>query len=160
MAVLLPERFDTHGGMRLAGLRRHHDFATAAGTIPAQWAEFGAGSGIAGRVGDAVFGAICGSARECFESMCAVEVDSFDGVPGHLGRLRVPPRNYAVFVHDGPAAGLGRCWADIHAWLARSDYVSAETPDFERYDHRDDVRRAAGIVEIWLGVVPASARQG
>ena len=86
--------------------------------------------------------------------MCAAEVTSFDSLPGHLGRMRVPGQTYAVFVYDGHVSGIGKCWDEIMEWLAGSEYESTHTPDFERYDQDFNSITATGRVEIWLGVTP------
>ena len=158
MNPIEPDRFEDGRPMLLAGIRRHHGFAESARTVPAQWEEFRrVGESIPGaRLGTA-YGAFCGvdMAAQTFEYMCALEVASFDGLPRELGRVRVPPVRYAVFVHRGPAAGIRDTWSAImDGWLPRSGYRSADTPDFEKYDARFDPRAASGEVEIWLGVRP------
>jgi len=93
--------------MLLAGLRQWHDFAESSTTIPAQWAAFVELGDIPNRVGRVEYGAGCDTdnSAQRFAYMAAVEVSTFDGVPPELGRMRVPPAHYAVFMHDGPLAG-------------------------------------------------------
>jgi AraC family transcriptional regulator len=138
--------------MLLAGLRRRHNFAAIAETLPAQWAHFRAQGALQGRIGDEAYGAICGESASGFEYMCAVEVESFGLLPPDLGRMKVPAQNYAVFEHNGHVSGLAQRWVEILQWLGNSEYESSNTPDFERYDHRFDPTRGIGRVEIWIGI--------
>jgi AraC family transcriptional regulator len=63
---------------------------------------------------------------------------------------------YAVFTHEGPIESIRATWnAAMNEWLPKSGFKSANTPDFERYDERFDAETGSGIVEIWLGIVPA-----
>lgn len=151
-----PVRWEEGRAMRLAGLRRHHDYAESARTIPEQWAAFRASGPIPGQVpGMIAYGVMCGhdAANARFEYMTAVEVASFDGLPEGMGRLRIAPRRYAVFAHDGPAATLRRTWEAIwNEWLPRSGLRGAHAPDFERYDERFDPATGTGGIEIWFPV--------
>lgn len=87
--------------------------------------------------------------------MTGVEVASFDGLPPEVGRMRVPPAHYAVFVHRGGRETLQETWMSIWDWLPRSGHVSAQTPDFELYGDRWDPRAGTGEIEIWVPVRPA-----
>jgi len=157
MADHSPQRFERQGAMLLAGLRRHHEFQSVHTTIARQWAEFRALGPLPGRLGSAAYGAICGSTHTGFEYLSGVEVGSLDSLPSQCGRMRVPVQNYAVFIYEGHVAGLEQCWAGVMEWLAHSDYVSAHTPDFERYDADFDALSASGRIEIWVGVVAKAA---
>jgi predicted transcriptional regulator YdeE len=151
-------RFEDGRPMLLAGLRRHHGFAESVSSIPAQWDEFEQLGEIPGRVGAVAYGAMCGAdpERQTLEYLVGVEVESFDGLPAHLGRMRVPAVRYAVFTHEGPIESIRATWnAAMNEWLPKSGFKSANTPDFERYDERFDAETGSGIVEIWLGIVPA-----
>jgi len=150
-----PSRFADGEAMLLAGLRREHTYAGAVRTIPLQWRDFRAMGSLPGRRGAVTYGVICGSApeRETFEYMSGMEVAGFDGLPEGVGRMRVPAVRYAVFVHETGAATLSAKWEAIfNGWLPRSGFVSAETPDFERYDDRFDPETGTGEIEIWVGV--------
>jgi predicted transcriptional regulator YdeE len=90
------------------------------------------------------------------EYLVGVEVASVDALPAELGRMRVPAVRYAVFTHAGPVETIRTTWnAALNEWLPSSGFRSAQTPDFERYDERFDAATGSGIVEIWVGVVPA-----
>jgi predicted transcriptional regulator YdeE len=89
---------------------------------------------------------MCGADASGFEYMCAVEVESFAGLPESSGRMRVPAQRYAVFAHDGPPETLRSTWMAIFAWLETGPYASAHAPDFE-------VHRPDGAIEVWVGVV-------
>ncbi len=147
--------------MLFAGIRRKHSFAEAGSGIPKQWTELETLWPLPNQVGNIAYGALCGGdeAAQTMEYMCAAEVESFEGLPTKLGRMRVPPVRYAVFLHEGNVAGIRRTWQQIMSeWLPRSGFRSANTPDFERYDERFDPASGEGGVEIWLGVVPEGGK--
>ena len=77
-----------------------------------------------------------------------------------VGRMRVPARRYAVFVHRGGDATLRAAWDAVwHDWLPRSGEQGADTPDFERYDPaRFDARTGEGEIEIWLPLAEPGER--
>lgn len=142
--------------MLLAGLRRHHAFAEAASSIPAQWQDFVGFMPLPGQRGAVTYGAMCGSdpAAGTFEYLSGVEVSSFDALPPTLGRMRVPAQRYAVFTVTGGVAHLRSAWEAIwHAWLPGSGLQPANTPDWERYDPaRFDPATGSGEIEIWFPV--------
>lgn len=156
MTAIEPIRWEDGRAMLLAGIRRHHPYAEAARTIRAQWAEFRAQGRLPGQVpGMVAYGAMCGNdeANARFEYTAAVEVASFDGLPEGTGRMRLTPRRYAVFLHEGPAATLHLTWQAIWGeWVARSGHRGAHAPDFERYDERFDPVTGVGPVEIWFPI--------
>jgi predicted transcriptional regulator YdeE len=144
--------------MLLAGVRGKHTFAGMAKDIPRQWDDLLKLGKLPGQVGKTAYGAICGGDPETqtMEYMCAVEVASFDPLPKNIGRMRVPPVRYAVFLHAGNVATLQSTWKQIFSvWLPSSGLQSAQTPDFEVYDERFDAATGDGGVEIWLGVKSA-----
>jgi len=139
--------------MLLAGLRRHHPFAEAAKVIPEQWRQFRAIGRIDGRVGTTAYGVMCGAAPDGFEYMCAVEVESFAGLPEHLGRMRIQAQDYAVFLHQGQVSSIRATWEGIYRWLSETTgYESAHKPDFEVYDESFDPLTGQGGVEIRIAV--------
>jgi AraC family transcriptional regulator len=155
MASLQPVRYEEGRPMLLAGIRRHHTFATMATSIPHQWDDFQKFGAVSGQVGTTAYGAICGgdTQAQTMEYLCGVEVQSFDALPKELGRMRVPPVRYAVFLHAGNVATIQSTWREIFtSWLPSSGMRSAETPDFEVYDERFNGATGEGGVEIWLGV--------
>jgi AraC family transcriptional regulator len=126
--------------------------------IPRQWDDFQALGRLPGQLGKTAYGAICGGdpQTQTMEYMCAVEVESFDGLPKELGRMRVPAVRYAVFLHEGNVATIQRTWQEIFStWLPSSGLRTANTPDFEVYAETFDGETGEGGVEIWLGVQPA-----
>jgi AraC family transcriptional regulator len=158
MSTLQPVRFEQGRPMLFAGLRRKHTFASMSQDIPRQWDDFQELGGLPGQVGAAAYGAICGGdpQSQTMEYMCAVEVQSFEGLPKNLGRMRVPAVRYAVFLHGDNVATIQSTWREIvSSWLPSSGLRSANTPDFEVYDERFDGETGEGGVEIWLGVQPA-----
>lgn len=156
MEALAPARFEDGRPMLLGGLRRRHDFAAAGEGIAAQWREFLAAAPLPGRVGDTLYGVMCGGDATGLEYMCAVEVESLAALPPETGRMRVPPQRYAVIAHPA-AAPLSSTWMRVLDWLETGPYASAHLPDFERYGPASDPRTGAGPVEVWVGVVPREA---
>jgi AraC family transcriptional regulator len=157
MSEVEPVRYVQGRPMLFAGLRRKHTFAAMAKDIPRQWDDFLKLGKLPGQVGTTAYGAICGGDQEkqTMEYMCAVEVASFDPLPKDVGRMRVPPVRYAVFLHTGNVATIQSTWKQIFSvWLPSSGVQSAQTPDFEVYDERFDAATGDGGVEIWLGVEP------
>lgn len=157
MSDLEPVRFEQGRPMLFAGIRRKHSFAEMGSALPKQWAEFEKLGSLPNQIGKNTYGALCGGdpATQTMEYMCAAEVESFDALPKELGRMRVPPVRYAVFLHEGNVAGIQQTWQQILSeWLPRSGFRSANTPDFELYDDRFDPATGDGGIEIWLGVVP------
>jgi AraC family transcriptional regulator len=144
-------RIVTGRAMLLAGLRRYHDPATMAETIPQQWREYQARVVIA--PGTTTYGAMCGFSADRCEYLSGIEVEDFADVPADLGRMRVPVQQYAVFWHGGPVTTIRETWTAIwRDWLPGADYQTADTPDFERYDERFDPVTGLGGVEIWLPI--------
>jgi AraC family transcriptional regulator len=158
MSKLEPQRYEQGRPMLLAGVRRKHTFASVGNDIPKQWDDFMKLGKLPGQVGTTAYGAIAGGdpKTQTMEYMCAVEVKSFDDVPKDLGRMRVPPVRYAVFLHAGNVKTIQQTWQQIFAWLPSSGMESAHTPDLEVYDERFDGATGDGGVEIWLGVKRAS----
>ncbi len=142
--------------MLLAGLRRYHPFAESGRHIPEQWRQLQALGPIAGQLGTTRYGVMCGHDPHGIEFMCGVEVDSFAGLPDDLGRMRIAPEHYAVFVHNGPAATIRVTWERIlRDWLPGSGRESAQKPDFEVYAQPADPLSASGGVEIWIALRPS-----
>jgi predicted transcriptional regulator YdeE len=144
-----PEQFVKAEGTLLAGLRRYHRFDAAAEGSEQQWREFAEAPGLTTPHGEA-FGAICGADEHGLEYLTGLRFDSFDDLPGAIGKMRVPPQGYAVFPHDGRQA-VSESWRAVMQWLAGSPYRSAETPDLERSPDLDS-RLEMRNVEVWIGV--------
>lgn len=157
MSTMQPVRYEQGRPMLFAGLRRKHTFAGMSEEIPAQWDDFNKLGQLPGQLGSTAYGAICGGdpATQTMEYMCAFEVQSFDALPKELGRMRVPPVRYAVFLHEGNVSSIRHTWQQVFAWLPSSGLQSAHTPDFEVYSERFDAATGDGGVEIWLGVQSA-----
>lgn len=156
MEALAPVRFEDGRPMLLGGLRRRHDFAAAGEGITAQWREFLAAGALPGRVGETLYGVMCGGDATGLEYMCAVEVESLAALPPEAGRMRVPPQRYAVVTHPA-GAPLRSTWMRILEWLETGPYASAHLPDFEVYGPGADPRADTAAIEIWVGVVPREA---
>jgi predicted transcriptional regulator YdeE len=151
--ALEPARYDDGRALLLAGLRRHHEFEDSVRAIPAQWQELRSLGAMPGQIGANTYGVICGESPVGFEYLRGAEVESFAGLPDNMGRMRLTPQHYAVFLHSGPRAAIRGTWQRIFTeWLPRSDFESAQRPDFEVYDQRFDPRTRLGDVEIWIAI--------
>ncbi|MFK7685765.1 GyrI-like domain-containing protein [Aeromonas caviae] len=150
-----PIRIEQGRAMLLGGLRRHHPFEQ--GDFAGQWRDLSALLPLPGQLGEHAYGAICAATDTHCEYLCGVEVAALEVLPPGLGRMRIAPQTYAIFLHQGHVATLPHTWRQALAWLAQSDYQSAQQPDFERYVARFDAATGSGEVEIWLAVVPKQA---
>lgn len=150
-----PVRFETGKAMLLGGLRRHHSFQH--GDFAGQWRDFSALGPLPGQLGEHAYGVICAATATTCEYMCAVEVAALEVLPKTLGRMRIAPQTYAVFLHRGHVDALPQTWQAALDWLARSSWESAHQPDFERYGDAFDPDSGSGEVEVWLAVVPRQA---
>ena len=79
------------------------------------------------------------------------------GAASGLGRMRIAPQTYAIFLHQGHVATLPHTWHQALAWLAQSGYQSAQQPDFERYGACFDAATGSGEAEIWRRGMPKQA---
>jgi AraC family transcriptional regulator len=152
-----PERFEDGKPMLLAGLRRRHQLAAAEPGIAEQWREFLSREPPPARVDSHFYGVMCGSDGVSLEYMCGVEVESFAALAPDVGRMRVPPQRYAVFLHPEHSP-LRTTWQKILAWLSSGSYESTHRPDFERYRSPPDATVANRGVEVWVGVVERPTR--
>ena len=152
-------QFENGRPMLLAGIRRHHAYASAGETITAQWREFEELARIPAQIGTVAYGVMCGGSPESqqFEYMCAVEVSSFDDLPADLGRMRVPEAFYAVFEHAGIVSTVQDTWNAIwKTWLPESGFGPANSPDFERYGEHFDSTTGEGGLEIFFPIVEST----
>ena len=147
-------RYEHGRAMLLGGPRRRHPFSESGRGIAEQWQELRGRGRIPGRVGAAAYGVMCGHDAGGFEYMCGVEVESFEALPADLGRMRITPQHYAVFLHRGPVATIRTTWERILLeWLPSGGYQSAHRPDFEVYARGLEPGTEPGDVEIWIAVV-------
>jgi AraC family transcriptional regulator len=159
IGLMLPpaiNRYEKGRAMLLAGLRQHHSFADCPSTIAQQWQALTPDLPLADQIATTSYGAICGTDMEqqSFEYLAGVEVSGFDALPAHMGRMRVPSADYAVFIHDGHISDLQDLWRAIWSlWVPSADVTLANTPDFERYDARFNPGTGLGKVEIWIPVI-------
>src|SRR5689334_18781817 len=94
MNSIAPIRYESGRPMLLGGLRRQHPFSVSDSSIPEQWQQFRSIGRLPGQVGTNAYGVMCGHNPDGFEYMCAVEVESFAGVPDNLGRMRIQAQDY------------------------------------------------------------------
>lgn len=152
MVKLEPPRFEKGKLLLIAGLAERYSYETCAG-IPKLWQRFTPYLGnIPGQVGNVAYGVRYNSDDEGnLDYMAGVEVQSFDGLPKELTRLRIPAKRYAVFVHRAHIAEVRRTHYTIWSqWLPESGHEPADAPSFERYDEKFNPRTGSGGLEIWV----------
>jgi AraC family transcriptional regulator len=152
LVKLEPPRFEKGKLMLIAGLSERYSYETCA-SIPSQWQRFVPYIGnIPGQVGKIAYGVRSNSDDAGnFDYLTGVEVESFDGLPKELTRLRIPAQRYAVFTHKDHISQVRSTHYTIWSqWLPDSGHEAADAPDFERYDERFDPRTGSGGMEIWV----------
>jgi AraC family transcriptional regulator len=152
LVKLEPPRFEKGKLMLIAGLSERYSYETCA-SIPSQWQRFVPYIGnIPGQVGNVAYGVRSNSDDAGnMDYLTGVEVESFDGLPKELARLRIPPQRYAVFTHKDHISKVRSTHYTIWSqWLPDSGHEAADAPDFERYDERFDPRTGSGGMEIWV----------
>lgn len=88
-----------------------------------------------------------------FEGWAAVEVENHDQIPEGMEPYVLAGGRYAVFVHEGPAAGAPETFGYIFGtWLPRSSYVLDGREHFEILpeDYRPDDPEAKE--EVWIPI--------
>jgi AraC family transcriptional regulator len=151
---LEPPRIENGKTMLIAGLSERYTSETSAG-IPAQWQRFAPCLGhIPGQVGRTTYGVLCnGDDAGNTDYLCGVEVSDFSRLPEEMTRLRIPEREYAIFIHREHISGIRRTWFTIfNKWLPESGYKLAEAPEFERYGDAFNTATGTGGCEIWIPV--------
>lgn len=80
-------------------------------------------------------------------------VSSLDEVPEGMVAVKIPSRKYAKFTHKGPLTNLPHTVNYIWGtWLPKSEYKHANSPDFELYDERFDVKTLSGEIDIFVPI--------
>lgn len=76
-------------------------------------------------------------------------------LPAGLGRLRVPPQEYAVITHMGPISTLAETlsWFILH-WLPTSGYRGLDGFELERYTPGFNGQLPDARMEYWLPIAP------
>ncbi|MFZ5824723.1 MAG: AraC family transcriptional regulator [Bacillota bacterium] len=125
------------------------------GEIPALWPVFQQGAAqIAHRREPHITLGICEPAPLLTESSeidwlwaTEVEADPPSLPEGWVART-LPPSQYAVFTHRAGFEQLGETYRYIvSAWLPRSGFLPANSPDFEHYDAREP-----GVISIHIPI--------
>lgn len=80
-------------------------------------------------------------------------VSTLDDVPEGMVAVKLPSRKYARFTHKGPLTNLPHTVNYIWGtWLPKSEYKHADSPDFELYDERFDVKTLSGEIDIFVPI--------
>ena len=153
-------RLEERGVLLIAGLGARYGCENSVG-IPAQWQKFVPHLGsIAGQVGRKAYGVMCNYDDDGnFDYTCGVEVSDFSRVSTDWGRVIIPAQEYAVFTHRDHISTIRSTWATIwNKRLPESAREVSDAPNFELYGEDFDSVTGRGLVEIWLPLVPKSAR--
>jgi AraC family transcriptional regulator len=87
-----------------------------------------------------------------FEKWAAIEVSSFDSIPGGMEKFTLPSGLYAVFIHKGSSADTSTFQYIFGTWLPASDYVLDNRPHFEKLGAKYKNNDPESEEEIWIPV--------
>jgi predicted transcriptional regulator YdeE len=145
-------RFEHTNEMLLAGLSENYTLETRA-TIPAQWERFAPSIGqVPGQIGQVCYG-VCWnrSPGRGFDYLSGVAVANIHGLPCEFATVRLPAREYAVFVHRQHVSAIDKTidkiWND---WAPQAGLKLASAPCFERYSEQFNSQTGTGGMEIWV----------
>ncbi|MCC7530485.1 MAG: AraC family transcriptional regulator [Candidatus Melainabacteria bacterium] len=80
-------------------------------------------------------------------------VSTLDEVPEGMVAVKIPRRKYAKFTHKGALTNLPHTVNYIWGtWLPKSEYKHSNSPDFELYDERFDVKSLSGEIDIFVPI--------
>lgn len=154
-SINLPEpRMVDSDALMIVGLKKRYSDETSA-QIPAQWQAFQPHIGtIDTRKGAVAFGVMCNSDDEGhIDYLTGLEVEQHVEATRELDSLRLPPRTYAVFQHDGHVSDIRRTWSAIfEEWFPKADCKLVDAPQLERYGEGFDPQTGMGDIEIWIPV--------
>ncbi len=86
-----------------------------------------------------------------FDYLCGLASSDQLRPPSNSRSVRIPSGLYAKFIHDGHVSSIRESWNAIYnEWLPRSDYVIADTPEFECYSKNFDPISGTGTISIYL----------
>ncbi len=159
-APALTPRIVEGKALLIAGINARYACGPGAG-IPAQWQRFAPHIGaLPGEVYGVTYGVIHNDDDAGgYDYLCGVEVADFAQVPAELDRLRIAPRLYAVFTHEGHVSAISATIQAIWStWLPNSDYEAQDAPNFERYGREFNPMTGMGGLEFWVAVKAKPAR--
>lgn len=139
-------------GLMIAGLNRRYTPETRIG-IPQQWASFVPRAGsVPALVGNNFYGVCWNSDGGCdFDYLTGVEVSSTDRLPQDFASLKLDPRRYAVFAHQGHVSAIGQTIDTIWTrWAPDCGLKVASAPCFERYTADFNPGTGMGGIELWI----------
>jgi AraC family transcriptional regulator len=145
-------RFEYAKEMVLAGLSESYTFETR-DKIPLQWERFAPNIGkVPRQIGQVCYG-VCWnvSPGRGFEYLSGVEVKDAGALPAEFATVRLPAREYAVFMHRDHVSIIGhtidKIWND---WVPQAGLNVASAPWFERYTEEFNPQTGMGGMEIWI----------
>lgn len=145
-------RFEHAKEIVLAGLNQSYTLETRV-NIPLQWERFVPNIGkVPGQIGQVCYG-VCWnvSPGRGFEYLSGVEVMDATRLPAEFATVRLPGREYAVFLHRDHVSAIGntidKIWND---WVPQAGLSVASAPWFERYTEEYNPQTSMGGMEIWI----------
>lgn len=148
MSSITPDRFEKTTGLNIVGISRLYSPGTE-GEIPALWEKFiPLIESIPHHIPNITFG-LCLSFHPVggFEYLAGVEVTEVGTLSPELRAVSLPPRQYAVFIHEGHYSLLPQTFAAICTGWQNLD---GEAPSFERYTEEYNPETGSGGIEVWI----------
>ena len=91
-----------------------------------------------------------------FQKWAAVEVSTFDNLPGSFQTLVIPPGLYAVFIYRGHPAQAAAFYSQVFGvWLPQAGYVTDARPHMAVMGEKYRNNHPDSEEEIWIPVKPA-----
>ncbi|MDZ4760516.1 MAG: AraC family transcriptional regulator [Alphaproteobacteria bacterium] len=151
---LAPPEIRSSGAMLIAGIRQFLRYEDR-GTIPAIWRQLGAHLGnTPNEIEGAAYGLCMAPANGDeggFDYAAGVAVTSLDDLPEGLTGLRLPPRRYACFRHEGHVSALGStCAAIPDAWPEGLEQPRGQMQMIEVYGKTFNPHTGFGDMEVWI----------
>ena len=147
-----PPRVVHHEFVRVVGLAERCSFDTTI-NIPAQWQRFMERYEAIPYKRDEMPIGVNYSADDDgqFLYMCGAEVQRFGERSRDLLHLEIPPREYAVFAHDGHVSTIYETYRSIwNTAMPASGRAVADAPVIERHNPAFDPRTGEGGLTLWI----------
>ena len=93
-----------------------------------------------------------------FDYACATEIEPRSPVPKGLSLMRLPPRRYAVFLHEDHVSTLPGTYEAIwNEVLPSRGWTTPIAASLERHEPSFDPATGEGGVSVWIPIVEAAS---